>query len=231
MKPAELWDRAVCTLYPPRCVLCGEVVRYEDSMCGACSCEEEPLLLPAAGCLAGIAAPFAYEQAIRHAVQTLKQYRDRRTLCFFAEYMQGLLAAEDWRDFDMVVPVAASRKTLRVRGFNQAAELAGELAAMGNIPCHPKVLGRRSRAQTQHSLAATERRENAAASYFLRDGEGLRGKKVLLVDDVYTTGATLEACAALLTGAGATVYGITACYTPRRGQQAETGGTASEGQE
>lgn len=172
------------------------------------------MVLPATGALSGAAAPFAYEGGLLHAVHTIKEYRDQPTIHFFADAMHRLILQQWDGTFDLVVPVAASRRTMRTRGFNQAAELAAELARLLRSPCAPRVLARRSRARAQHELTASERRKNAAESYFLRESAGLRGKRILLVDDVFTTGATLASCATLLRHAGAQIYGITATYTP-----------------
>lgn len=104
--------------------------------------------------------------------------------------------------FDAITPVPMHWwKQLR-RGFNQSAVLSKELSHATAIPV-ANVLLRSKLNQIQAGLAVSARRRNAAASFEIRRGEGVKNKRILLVDDVFTTGATATACARLLKQAGA----------------------------
>jgi ComF family protein len=115
----------------------------------------------------------------------------------------------------VAVPVPLHRARVRERGFNQAADLARHL---GLPTCAALERVRRTHSQTQ--LHASQRMENISGAFRVtRAGLMLRGQTVLLVDDVRTTGATLEACANALKGAGVrAVYALTAARVERSGR-------------
>jgi ComF family protein len=106
-------------------------------------------------------------------------------------------------DHDLVVPVPLDLARLRWRGFNQAAALARVLAARCGRPWHPLALRRCRPTPPQVGLGKDDRRRNVAGAFAVCDRAAVRGRTVLLVDDVLTTGATVEECAKTLCRAGA----------------------------
>jgi ComF family protein len=110
---------------------------------------------------------------------------------------------------DVIVPVPLHRKRLRQRGYNQASLLAKELSVLGSLPVAEDALIRvRDAIPQARARSALERRQNVKGAFACR--QGLEGKQVLLIDDVCTTGATLDACATALKAAGAgSVWGLT----------------------
>jgi len=102
-----------------------------------------------------------------------------------------------------LLPVPMGRKRLRQRGFNQAEMLAGWLSSALDIPCDASLVQRPRETQAQQELGAKARRSNLQAAFALRPGACVKGLHVALVDDVLTTGATAQALATLLRGAGA----------------------------
>jgi ComF family protein len=147
-----------------------------------------------------VRAPFAYAGAARNAVLTLK-FRSGR---YLAPTM-GELLRESLRlhqvEVDLVVPVPLSAARLRLRGFNQAALLAEYAAPVVHAPL-ADVLTRVER-RSQRTLRAAERLTNLERAFSCDLGSTVRDKRVLLVDDVVTTGATVSACADTLAEAGA----------------------------
>jgi ComF family protein len=112
---------------------------------------------------------------------------------------------------DVVVPVPLTTGRARARGFNQAELLARDLAAMKSWPLETDALIRVRDTGQQTRLPARERRANVAGAFAVQTPDSVRDRRVLLVDDVCTTGATLEACAAPLVAAGtAGVWAIVA---------------------
>jgi ComF family protein len=105
-------------------------------------------------------------------------------------------------DHDMVIPVPLDLARLRWRGFNQAAMLARSLAARHRRPWQPMALSRCRSTPPQVGLNVEERRRNVAGAFAMRHGAAVRGRTVLLVDDVMTTGATVNECAKTLRQAG-----------------------------
>jgi ComF family protein len=107
------------------------------------------------------------------------------------------------RTYDIVVAVPLHRKRLRWRGFNQAVLLARPQARAWGVAHDPFVLARTRHTAPQVGLDERERRRNIAGAFRVHRPTAVRQRRVLLVDDVYTTGATLEECARVLRRAGA----------------------------
>jgi ComF family protein len=156
----------------------------------------------------GIRSPFIFDGVIRRAIHELK-YRNLRGL---APLMAGLLydyLVENPLPADILVPVPLHRKRQRDRGYNQSALLAKELGRRSGLPVTVNGLVRHRYAVPQaRSAGLSERHKNVAGAFTCPD-ERFQGKRVLLVDDVSTSGATLNACAGALKTAGAAqVWGL-----------------------
>ncbi|NVM22199.1 MAG: ComF family protein [Desulfobacterales bacterium] len=106
-------------------------------------------------------------------------------------------------DIDLFVPVPLHIKRLRERGFNQSHLLITRWAKQGQIPYDGLTLSRVRWTEPQTTLSRTDRRKNIKGAFSIRHPEKIEGRKILLVDDVYTTGATVNECARVLVGAGA----------------------------
>src|SRR5262249_37441191 len=106
------------------------------------------------------------------------------------------------RDYDAIVPVPLHWRRRWHRGFNQAEALAHELGRRRGIPVL-RALSRRRATVNQAGLTSAARRRNIAGAFLVRDKARIEGKKILLIDDVMTTGATASACARALMQAGA----------------------------
>jgi ComF family protein len=115
-----------------------------------------------------------------------------------------------WHDTmpDALVPVPLHRSRLRQREFDQACALARCLSQNTGIPLWADVLVRHRRTASQVGLDAAQRRRNVRGAFTVRDSLRCQGKTLLLIDDVYTTGATARECAHLLRQAGAVRIGI-----------------------
>ncbi len=147
-----------------------------------------------------------YAGTLRDILHALK-YDGRRSLGIPLGHRMRLAGADLLGLSDCVVPVPLHPRRRRERGFNQAADLSHHL---GLPVVH--ALRRQKSTPTQTMLHAKERHDNMREAFALtRQGDGLRGASVLLVDDVRTTGATLDACALALKGAGVrVVFALTA---------------------
>jgi competence protein ComFC len=111
-----------------------------------------------------------------------------------------------------IIPIPTVRSHIRERGYDQVDLLARQFGSLRNIPI-TRAITRRNKA-TQHKVGKNEREAQAGAAFVLPEGYSLQGKVVLLLDDVVTTGATLQAAATLLQGAGATVWAASLAYQP-----------------
>ena len=116
---------------------------------------------------------------------------------------------KDFADF-LVIPVPLNKKRERWRGFNQATEIGKRLSKYLNIPFESNVLIKTKNTKPQVELSQREKREeNIKGAFLVKSGEILKKRKILLVDDVYTTGSTMEECAGVLKKAGAKeIWGV-----------------------
>ena len=197
------------------CEICGRPLP------GLAKKEGEPLLCPACHERAYAferARSFAlYEGAVVRAILLLKFEQIEPLGAWFAERLAELVKAEgDALAADVVVPVPLHRERKRERGYNQAALLSRPLAKKLRLP-HKAVLLMRTRARPdKHVLSLEERWESVRGAFATRPGSQVDNLRVLLVDDVLTTGATLDACARALCDAGAkSVIGLTVARAVR----------------
>ncbi len=146
---------------------------------------------------------------VRKAVHQLKYHRDLALAETLAGFLLALVDALGWR-VDVVVPVPLGKARYRARGYNQAALLAFPLALGLGVPYAGKALVRVRETRSQVNLNAEARRRNVAGAFAVAQPQAVAGKRVLLVDDVMTTGATLDAAAwALKSGGARRVFAVT----------------------
>ena len=173
-------------LQHPFCHLCAQP--GSDTLCDRCKAEDRAI--------DGIRAPFLMQGAMREAVHQLKYSNLRALAPPMAELMMDPLRLAEWTP-DLMVPVPLHRRRQRHRGYNQATLLAKALSRLFNIPVMEGALERLQDTPPQaRSLSREERFTNVAGGFTCR--ADLEGRRVLLVDDVCTTGATLDSCARTL---------------------------------
>ena len=228
MPARALLARALDLALPPLCLACRNPVGEHGALCPACwrqtrfivapVCERlgvplPPGLGPGAVSPEALADPpefdraravFVHEGAGRSLVHGLK-FGDRQEI---AEALAGLMAGAGrdlLADADALVPVPLHWSRLLARRFNQAAELSRFIAARSGVPNEPLLLKRVRRTAHQVGLTRAQRLDNVAGAFRVAPDKrgGVKGKKLVLVDDVLTTGATISACARVLRRAGA----------------------------
>jgi competence protein ComFC len=152
---------------------------------------------------------------VREVVHRYKYHRALWFEPFLAELLIRQAAPELRREqWDGIVPVPLHPVKERFREFNQAERLARRLGAATGIPVRTRLLRRRLLTRTQTRLTREERAVNVRHAFMLRGGRRLNGERLVLVDDVFTTGATTSACARVLRAAGA---GEVCVWTVARG--------------
>jgi ComF family protein len=207
-------------LAPPRCSACDAPAAWLAAFCPSCAqaVEHSP-----DGDSRDIAA-FVYGGAVARAITRFK-YDARPDLArpLGDLLARAVLAHADALDGCLVVPVPLHRTRLAERGFNQAALLGARVARRLRVPMLPLALGRDRDTAKQAKLDRGARLENVAGAFCVREPERVRGRAVLLVDDVCTTGATLGACSRALIEARARWVA--------RAVVARTGAAAQKGQD
>jgi ComF family protein len=149
-----------------------------------------------------------YTGRLVQALLHLKYRPDRKLASVMADWLTGLYPHSEWQA-SLVVPVPLSRSRFQQRGFNQAELLARELAERLELPMAASQLRRVRETRSQVGLDPSERSLNVKGAFAAERGV-FAGEAVLLVDDLYTTGATLAACAqAVLADGGGPVWGLT----------------------
>ncbi|MBM3914491.1 MAG: ComF family protein [Sphingomonadales bacterium] len=143
------------------------------------------------------------------------KYKNRQEIGIQLGRLLGAQLKKSGRfEAEALVPVPLHPKKLRQRGFNQAATIAEGMAQELNLPVTQHVLVRKNVSNSQTRLGRLARWENSYANFGIEQAHRLRNKRVLLVDDVLTTGATLESCGQLLAGiSGVTVSMATVCIS------------------
>lgn len=181
------------------CAMPAESDLGDATLCGACAAKPPPWQ--------AARAALEYDDASRKAVLDLKRAGRRDGLPVYAAWM-ALSAADILPAADLIVPVPLHYRRLASRGFNQSGWLAAALSQRTGKPFAADALVRRRPTPTQGGLTARERRRNVRGAFAVRPSRAdrIEGAHVLLVDDVYTTGATLSACTrALKKGKAASV--------------------------
>ncbi|HUC68427.1 MAG TPA: ComF family protein [Stellaceae bacterium] len=218
-------------LLPPRCLICGATVSEAGALCAPCWSGITFLGEPCCACC-GLPFEFAltmpalcgacarahpafdraraamrYDEASRDLILAFK-HGDRLHLApAFGAWLRRaggeLVAAAD-----IAVPVPLHWTRLFTRRYNQAAVLAYALQAAGGPPVGADWLVRRRRTPSQGKRNAAARERNVRAAFALKPGRDVRGKRVLLIDDVFTTGATVGECARVLRRGGAAAVDV-----------------------
>lgn len=215
----SIMSRAFDLLFPPSCTACGEPVADRDTLCPECWQQIEFIVPPLCNRL-GIRLPFAtgnemvsaaaaarpplyararaighYDGPLRRLVHALK-FHDRQDVRHILATWLCRAGRQLITDADIIIPVPLYRRRLLTRRYNQSALLAAEIARLTGMRSHPLALERTRRTKTQVGLTAKQRQQNVRGAFKVppRYKQLIEGRRILLVDDVITTGATVEAC-------------------------------------
>lgn len=214
-------EEMINLLYPRRCPLCQDILTDRTAMiCIACRKKAVPIREPRCKkCGKSVRSPeqeycfdcsrqkhaftrgwavFSYEKEIKQSVYQFKFHNKREYSRFYGAEMVRTYGKEivRWHP-DVLIPIPMYKKKQRQRGYNQAELLAREIGEALSIPVDTKILYRVKKTTPQKELTRKEREINLKNA-FKTGADAVKLKKVLLVDDIYTTGATMDAAAQAL---------------------------------
>ena len=201
-------------IYPPLCASCG-LLRPLDQHIFCLECLQQlpetgfhlvpsnPFMAHFAGRIqlrAGAAfLYFSRGGGTQHLLHQIKYNNQPELITTIGRwYGKQLLQSENWQGLDVVIPVPLHWKKQRKRGYNQSAVFGEAIAEMMNIPCQKNALLRITHDKSLTGMKRLERVETIGSSFIVPKPQTVKNKHVLLVDDVLTTGATLESCAVVL---------------------------------
>lgn len=214
-------------LYPPTCLDCGAPITVADALCPSCFGKLRPITAPycprlgipfqhdlGPGALSAeaIAEPPPFERSrsavlyneVARAIVSRMKYGDRPELATFCARLMHRAGQELWGDDAVLVPVPLNRWRQLSRRYNQSTELARALGRLTGIAVEPALIRRHRNTRQQVGLSRDARHRNVAGAFRAHpDLIGrLKGRRVILVDDVITTGSTIAAITRTLTKAG-----------------------------
>lgn len=220
-------------LYPPRCPYCGIVLHLNEKYCEKCKKELiriKPPLCRACGarvydCLHSknphnfsfkrSISPFYYDKAARKGILRLKVAGKKSGSHELAREMAEAVLHEYYGiAFDFIIPVPMSKKEVKKRGFNQALLLGKHLSKILNIPLKENCLIKVKNTKPQHRLNFAQRAINLTDAFKVLHTEEIKNCRILLCDDIMTSGSTLNECSSVLLKNGALeVYCVTFART------------------
>ena len=230
-------DRMLGVLYPKRCVACDKVLLKIEKETGFCrDCASKIKLVGPVACMKcgsplkdnrvelcknckSIVRTFTQNKAIYQYTGEMKnamyrfKYGNRR--CYAKTFAKhGLHYYGSWikgMDIEAIVPVPMYKKKEKQRGYNQAAVFAKALSDLTGIPVESEIVRRERETEAMKQLNALKRKKNLLNAFSLQK-KGVQFKKVLLVDDIYTTGTTMDEVAKVLKLGGVEeIFGLTVC--------------------
>lgn len=207
----EIFKISLDLLFPPRCAGCS---RVDTIWCAACQNEIDAIEYPPLkdfnddSPLRCIAATGTHEGKLQQTVLALK-FEDQPELAItLGQRLSTRLETLEWT-IDMLVSVPLHTNRFRQRGYNQSQLIGEQVAELQSIPIVPDAITRELDTRSQVGLDARQRQQNMQDAFIVKPNL-VQNRNILLIDDVYTTGATMTACARAAMEAGAaSVYGLT----------------------
>ncbi len=209
--------------FPPRCPFCGELSGKDGQYCAECQkglplCHVYTLTpntkRPDLFCLR---APYYYTGSARRAAKALKFYNHRSAAEQFARAMADMEQVSGLAQADFVTAIPLSRRRLRRRGFNQSEMIARQYALFKGMTYLETLEKHKDTPKQSLQISAKARAANVKGCYRVLEPDAVRNKTVVLIDDVYTTGATMRECAKMLRQAGARcVVGLAGCTSGKK---------------
>ncbi len=192
-------QKALRAVFPYRCPYCLAVIKENELNCQNCEKKKTDIIYykPAKGNFPCISA-MPYVGVFANGIKIFK-FHGKRQLAYQLAFpiAQAIVKSYTENDFDVITYVPLHKESLRKRGYNQSELLAKEIGKSLNIPVC-ELLKKTRKNQPQHKLKLEQRAKNVQGVYKVYDPKKINGKKILLIDDIITTGYTLGECAKTL---------------------------------
>jgi len=137
-----------------------------------------------------------YEKALRKCIHLFKYYREKKLAKPLGKLLIDYLSKNKqlYQELDLIIPVPLHKNDLKIRGFNQSLLLSKEIGDYFSLPVEKNILIKKKITGAQIKLSKKEREKNLLNAFFIAEPERIKGKKLLLIDDVFTTGSTVNEC-------------------------------------
>ena len=207
--------------FPNRCPVCGEVIYANDSFCAKCLSKlnyfDDDFSIEGAALFTAV---YAYDKEITPAVMLMKN-----GILGNSSYALGKALGEKLKEngtavkIDLIIPVPMYKTDQRKRGYNQAEYICREISRIISKPVRTGIIIKNRKTASQKTLGKDERMTNLKGVFSVADKEAVKGKSILLADDVCTTGSTLAELTKILLDAGAkNVYCAACCKTLKKNE-------------
>ncbi|WP_058485998.1 ComF family protein [Defluviitalea phaphyphila] len=219
-----LIDIILNIIYPPKCIFCNTIIpiQKEKGICDDCKkslpfikekvCQKcgKPIdnIEERNTCFDCIKYPpiydkgwalLVYEGIVRDMIYRFKYGGHKEYAVYLGVLMANKIKNENIKEkFDLIIPIPMHLKKKRIRGYNQSEELAKIISKQLKIPIDITILTRIKETKPQSGLSITQRKNNLKKAFKIKQNTDLKGKKILLIDDIYTTGSTINTCANIL---------------------------------
>jgi competence protein ComFC len=209
MKVKNALSALMDLLFPPRCIFCREVIPSGAQICKKCGEEishinaVKYMNVPEAGKAILCIVPYPYSGQVRQSIIRFKFQGQKQFASFYGEKIGELIQKSKLNlQFDVITSVPISAQRRKLRGYNQSELIARTVAGQIDLPYRDYLI-KTTDNKEQHKLSEKERLKNVRGVYRSLHQEEFFGKRILLVDDIVTTGATLSECALVLLRGGA----------------------------
>lgn len=201
-------------IFPKRCLVCGEVIAMGSEFCAECSGIEPSVIYRKIENIEKCCTPFNYKDSVEESIHNYKFKGQNVDFAYrYSEYLYKMTrGVSGFSDVDIICGVPSSSEN--PDGFISAHYLAKFYSKRVKIKYVPDLLYKKRKNKKQHFLTMSERAENVRDLYAIADKYDVKGKNVLIIDDVITTGNTMMNCASALKAAGAgKIYALAAAST------------------
>ena len=209
------WNAFLDIIYPPKCPACKAPVSAQGAWCQAClakilSVRQINMSEHHLTYLDSCHVVCEYTGGLKRIIHDMKFRQQKRYAIHLSWMIQHYINIEEFPPIDYVIPIPLHAQRLKERGYNQAEAIFKDWAMKKNMPWAPDILARMRHTIPQWELNMIERKQNIKGAFVIAKPGMVKDKNIIVVDDIITTGITLDECAKVLKKAGATsVHGLT----------------------